>query len=102
MIPVSRKQQKPSVDQFINEEIHVEQIEPADPNTHILPIDDQEESLDEPIDPTYAMDYISEIMNLLYTLEKEISDSIIISYIAFIEYDHNSQWKCDSTMETHW
>ena len=26
---------------------------------------------DEPIDPSYAIDYISDIMNLLYTLEKK-------------------------------
>ena len=71
-IPISRKPQpKPAVDQFINEEIHVEQVEPIDPTTQFLPIDDQEDSLDEPIDPTYAMDYIAEIMNLLYTLEKK-------------------------------
>lgn len=70
-IPVSRKQPKPPVDQFINEEIHVEQVEPVDPTTPFLPIDDQDDSLDEPIDPTYAMDYIAEIMNLLYTLEKK-------------------------------
>lgn len=71
-IPITRnKQQKPPVDQFFNEEIQVEQVEPADPNVHFLPIDDQEESLEEPIDPTYAMDYITEIMNLLYTLEKK-------------------------------
>lgn len=71
-IPVPRsKQTKPPADQFINEEIQVEQIEPVDPNTQYSPIDDQEDSLDEPIDPTYAMDYIAEIMNLLYTLEKK-------------------------------
>ena len=77
-IPISRKQPaavavaaKIPVDQFINEEIHVEQIEPVDSNSQFFPLDDQEDSLDEPIDPTYAMDYIAEIMNLLYTLEKK-------------------------------
>lgn len=54
------------VEIFTVEHINIEIIEP--------PLDDDACTVDdddEPIDPTYAMDYIADIMNLLYTLEKK-------------------------------
>ena len=67
-IPVLRKQVTPTLDQYLAAEIHIDQVEPLCTTDTALPT---EESDDEPIDPTYAMDYIAEIMNLLYTLEKK-------------------------------
>jgi hypothetical protein len=68
-IPVLRKQlATPTLDQYLAADLHIEQIEAAYTSDYVLPT---EESEDEPIDPTYAMDYIAEIMNLLYTLEKK-------------------------------
>ena len=51
---------------FSVEQIIIEIIEPSLTDDG-PPTDDD----DEPIDPTYAMDYIADIMNLLYTLEKK-------------------------------
>ena len=53
------------IDTFTMEPFDVEVIEP--PLTDDGPPADDD---DEPIDPTYAMDYVADIMNLLYTLEK--------------------------------
>jgi len=52
---------KPSISFFNVEQITIEQIE-------ALATKSDDEEL---IDPSYAMDYISDIMNLLYTLEKK-------------------------------
>ncbi|CAF0916968.1 unnamed protein product [Rotaria sp. Silwood1] len=54
------------LDKYTAEEIAIEIIEQALTNDD-LHIDDD----DEPIDPTYAMDYVADIMNLLYALEKK-------------------------------
>lgn len=56
------------MDQYLAADLHIEQVEPAYTSEYVLPTEDSE---DEPIDPTYAMDYIAEIMNLLYTLERK-------------------------------
>lgn len=56
----------PPLEFFSVEQITIEIIEP--PLTDDGPPTDED---DEPIDPTYAMDYIADIMNLLYTLEKK-------------------------------
>ena len=55
------------IDTFTMEPFDVEVIEPplTDDGPPTAAADD-----DEPIDPTYAMDYVADIMNLLYTLEK--------------------------------
>jgi hypothetical protein len=54
------------LDKYAAEQIDIEIIEPP------LTIDDlTADEDDEPIDPTYAMDYVADIMNLLYTLEKK-------------------------------
>lgn len=53
------------LDKYAAEELIIEIIEQALTNDDLQPDDD-----DEPIDPTYAMDYVADIMNLLYTLEK--------------------------------
>lgn len=54
------------LDKYTAEEITIEIIESALSNEELHNDED-----DEPIDPTYAMDYIADIMNLLYTLEKK-------------------------------
>ncbi|CAF3084926.1 unnamed protein product [Rotaria sp. Silwood2] len=54
------------LDKYTADEIAIEIIEQALTNDD-LHIDDD----DEPIDPTYAMDYVADIMNLLYALEKK-------------------------------
>ncbi|CAF1146642.1 unnamed protein product [Rotaria sordida] len=59
------------LDKYTAEEIIIEIIEQALTNDD-LHIDDD----DEPIDPTYAMDYVADIMNLLYALEKKYSIQI--------------------------
>lgn len=56
---------KPSISFHLSEPITLEQIEP------ISSIDSSKSDDEELIDPSYAMDYISDIMNLLYTLEKK-------------------------------
>ncbi|CAF1353514.1 unnamed protein product [Adineta ricciae] len=53
------------LDNYLAEQIHIEQIEPPYVN------EAGNDGDDEPIDPSYAIDYISDIMNLLYTLEKK-------------------------------
>jgi hypothetical protein len=57
------------LDDYLAEQIDTEQIEPPYTNENSTSEDDD----DEPIDPTYAMDYVADIMNLLYTLEKKYS-----------------------------
>lgn len=54
------------LDKYAAEELTIEIIEQALTNDDLHPDDED----DEPIDPTYAMDYVADIMNLLYTLEK--------------------------------
>jgi hypothetical protein len=54
------------LDKYAAEDITIEIIEQALTNEELQNDDD-----DEPIDPTYAMDYVADIMNLLYTLEKK-------------------------------
>ena len=54
------------VEIFTVEHIAIEIVEPQINDDGPATDDD-----DEPIDPTYAMDYIADIMNLLYTLEKK-------------------------------
>jgi len=63
----SSKQSKAS-NTYLAEQMIIEQIEPFYTKSED----------DESIDPSYAIDYIGDIMNLLYTLEKKISNSIII------------------------
>lgn len=70
-----KKPQISLLDNYLAESIHIEQIESPYPNETILVNED-----DEPIDPSYAMDYIVDIMNLLYTLEKKYP--IHSSYLA--------------------
>lgn len=54
----------PLLDAYLAEPITIEQIE--------LPYENSTYNDDEdPIDPSYAMDFIVDIMNLLYTLEKK-------------------------------
>jgi hypothetical protein len=53
------------LDKYAAEELTIEIIEQALTNDDLQTDED-----DEPIDPTYAMDYVADIMNLLYTLEK--------------------------------
>jgi hypothetical protein len=68
----------PLIDNYLAEEIIIEQIE------------NSKSEDDELIDPSYAMEYIGDIMNLLYTLEKKypikssylINSSSIITTIA--------------------
>ncbi|CAF0876066.1 unnamed protein product [Rotaria sordida] len=63
-----RKDPIPLLNNYLAEQIDIEQIE--------LPYKNEISILDEdnePIDPSYAMDYIVDIMNLLYTLEKKYS-----------------------------
>jgi hypothetical protein len=55
------------LDKYAAEELTIEIIEQALTNDDLQTDDDD----DEPIDPTYAMDYVADIMNLLYTLEKK-------------------------------
>jgi hypothetical protein len=54
------------LDKYAAEELTIEIIEQALTNDDLQTDED-----DEPIDPTYAMDYVADIMNLLYTLEKK-------------------------------
>jgi hypothetical protein len=54
------------LDKYAAEEFTIEIIEQALTNDDLQSDDD-----DEPIDPTYAMDYVADIMNLLYALEKK-------------------------------
>jgi hypothetical protein len=54
------------LDKYAAEEFIIEIIEQALTDDELSTDDD-----DEPIDPTYAMDYVADIMNLLYTLEKK-------------------------------
>ena len=54
---------KPSISFYLSEPMIIEQIEPS--------MDSSKSDEEELIDPSYAMDYISDIMNLLYTLEKQ-------------------------------
>ncbi|CAF0927320.1 unnamed protein product [Adineta steineri] len=54
------------LDNYAAEEFIIEIIEQALTNDD-LQLDED----DEPIDPTYAMDYVADIMNLLYALEKK-------------------------------
>ncbi|CAF2809170.1 unnamed protein product [Rotaria sp. Silwood2] len=61
-----KKDSIPLLNNYLAEQINIEQIE--------LPYTNESSTLDEdyePIDPSYAMDYIVDIMNLLYTLEKK-------------------------------
>jgi hypothetical protein len=70
-IPVARKAEKlPVLDQYLAEEFHIEQVEPIDP-TGDQQFNDESDLESEPIDPSYAMDYIADIMNLLYAMEKK-------------------------------
>lgn len=64
---VKHPTKKPSVSLHPSEPIVMEQIEP------ISSTDSSKSEDEELIDPSYAMDYISDIMNLLYTLEKKYS-----------------------------
>jgi hypothetical protein len=65
--PTTRKKVSvPLFDAYLPEEFTLEQIEPLYPDK-TSPLEED----DEPIDPSYAMDYIADIMNLLYTLEKK-------------------------------
>lgn len=73
------------IDRFAADEITIEIIEHALTNEELHNEDD-----DEPIDPTYAMDYVADIMNLLYALEKQypvqatfLSNSPTSSSISF-------------------
>lgn len=61
-----RKKPVQLLDKYAAEDLTIEIIEQALTNEEIQGDDD-----DEPIDPTYAMDYVADIMNLLYTLEKK-------------------------------
>jgi hypothetical protein len=54
------------LDKYDAEEFAIEIIEQALTNDDLQTDED-----DEPIDPTYAMDYVADIMNLLYALEKK-------------------------------
>lgn len=63
---VLRKKAVQPVEVFNNEIFTIELIEP--PLNDELPATDEDGEL---IDPTYAMDYIVDIMNLLYALEKK-------------------------------
>jgi hypothetical protein len=54
------------LDKYAAEDLTIEIIEQALTNDDL-----QNDEDDEPIDPTYAMDYVADIMNLLYTLEKK-------------------------------
>jgi hypothetical protein len=54
------------LDKYAAEEFTIEIIEQPLTNDDLQTDED-----DEPIDPTYAMDYVADIMNLLYTLEKK-------------------------------
>jgi hypothetical protein len=54
------------LDKYAAEDLTIEIIEQALTNEDLQNDDD-----DEPIDPTYAMDYVADIMNLLYALEKK-------------------------------
>ncbi|CAF3373988.1 unnamed protein product [Rotaria sp. Silwood1] len=56
----------PLLNHYLVEQINIEQIELPYTNESSMLTDD-----DEPIDPSYAMDYIVDIMNLLYTIEKK-------------------------------
>jgi hypothetical protein len=64
---ICKKASIPLLDNYLAEQITIEQIEPLSINENSKSQDND----DEPIDPSYAMDYISDIMNLLYTLEKK-------------------------------
>ncbi|CAF0861275.1 unnamed protein product [Adineta steineri] len=58
------------LDNYLAEQINIEEIEPPYTNENSsLKTNDNDD--DEAIDPSYAMDYIADIMNLLYTLEKK-------------------------------
>lgn len=61
-----RKKPVQLLDKYAAEDLTIEIIEQALTNEEIQGDDD-----DEPIDPTYAMDYVADIMNLLYTLERK-------------------------------
>jgi len=54
------------LDNYLAEPINIEQIEPPYVNETTTSTED-----DDPVDPLYALDYITDIMNLLYTLEKK-------------------------------
>jgi hypothetical protein len=62
---IARKPSIPLLNAYLAEQISIEQIEPFSNSENSKSEDD------ELIDPSYAMDYISDIMNLLYTLEKK-------------------------------
>ena len=71
---IINKSSVPLLDAYLAEKITIEQIEPT------ATVDDRFDD-DEPIDPSYAMEYISDIMNLLYTLEKKYSiDSSFLNH----------------------
>ncbi|CAF0791948.1 unnamed protein product [Rotaria sp. Silwood1] len=61
-----KKDPIPLLNHYLVEQINIEQIELPYTNESSMLTDD-----DEPIDPSYAMDYIVDIMNLLYTIEKK-------------------------------
>ena len=54
------------LDKYAAEDLTIEIIEQALTSEEL-----QNDEDDEPVDPTYAMDYVADIMNLLYTLEKK-------------------------------
>jgi hypothetical protein len=62
---ICKKVSIPLLDTYLAEQMIMEQIEPLSTNENSKSEDD------ELIDPSYAMDYIADIMNLLYTLEKK-------------------------------
>ncbi|UJR15913.1 hypothetical protein I4U23_002834 [Adineta vaga] len=66
-LPIRQKTVNLVLDNYLAEPINIEQIEPPYTNEISKPDNDD----DDPIDPSYAMDYIIDIMNLLYTLEKK-------------------------------
>ena len=76
----------------------IEQIEPPY-QTEISSLDDEYRS----IDPSYAMDYITDIMNLLYTLEKKYpiqSSFLINSSSLIIDLSTRHTWKLTSKHRT--
>lgn len=61
------------LDKYLAEQITIEQVEPPYATDTAATDNNNNNDDDEPIDPSYAMDYITDIMNLLYTLEKKYS-----------------------------
>jgi hypothetical protein len=92
--PTTRK--KPSIpllNNYLAEQITIEEIEPSYSNKVSVLEED-----DEPIDPSYAMDYITDIMNLLYTLEKKYP--IRSSYLIDSNGGTTRSWKVTAKHRT--